>query len=351
MKKRYANDIEAMYGEEPKPPVDVASDSETFKNYLRDALHYYTYASSNGQKKEWFLDWTNEHKERLSLINDSFFTVAGALARISSLGVKVEEQESKLQSFLDKFLDYAEDLWEDKQKKLKTRQAKKDRKDEQEFLQYFEVFEYTIDEIVTGSKKKFDFLEWIRNEKVPTRFQWELKSRAESLLTEIESQEEDFVEGYSNLSKSVKKNLIESLSVFHEEIPVKVKTVSKKPRKKRKVNPDIKVKNLHYKKKGSEDPKKVLGASVVILYNEKYRTLTALVSASDDGLTIKGTSIHGWDEEKSYRKKLRKPEETLSKIANEPKTRIKKLVDELTTQYMAVNGRVNEDTVIVKIFK
>ena len=63
---------------------------------------------------------------------------------------------------------------------------------------------------------------------------------------------------------------------------------------------------------------------------------------------VKGTSILGFDTNKSAQKTLRKPEETIKQLRMSGKPDSRKLFDGLKTKATAVNGRFNENLIIIK---
>jgi hypothetical protein len=68
------------------------------------------------------------------------------------------------------------------------------------------------------------------------------------------------------------------------------------------------------------------------------------------GLMVKGTTILDYDKETSIQKTLRKPKEQISNWTGKAKTKFTKSFDELTTTGIKMNGRINENTIILKAF-
>lgn len=88
-------------------------------------------------------------------------------------------------------------------------------------------------------------------------------------------------------------------------------------------------------------PKQIYGAKKAILFNTKYRRVTVLEQATSTGLIIRGTTVDGFDESKSFTQIIRKPTEFFG--SGMP-------FDTLKTERTAATGRLNEFTVIVKVF-
>lgn len=131
----------------------------------------------------------------------------------------------------------------------------------------------------------------------------------------------------------------------------------RKPRaKKEKMAVDV-VKNLKYQKNFTElklesvNPVDIVGCESLWVYNTKYKQLTVYYSSSRSGLSVKGTTVTGFDTERSETKTLRKPEETLKSLLSGGKLVQKKLMSTLTTKKSVPNGRINDQTVLVKVSK
>ena len=67
-----------------------------------------------------------------------------------------------------------------------------------------------------------------------------------------------------------------------------------------------------------------------------------------DGFTVSGTSIKDFDEDNSFSLTLRKPEDYLPIIASKTEKQIEKALNELKTKRKPANGRINQDTILVR---
>jgi hypothetical protein len=84
------------------------------------------------------------------------------------------------------------------------------------------------------------------------------------------------------------------------------------------------------------------------IYNTKTRKLGKYIAASYKQLTIKGTSIDGFDVDKSVCKTLRKPDEKLKEFAKAGKIQLRKFLDEIKATETKLNGRISADIVLLK---
>lgn len=175
----------------------------------------------------------------------------------------------------------------------------------------------------------------------------------------------DLVEGYKHLktAKDKKdylafiKNIIDDCEKFmHASTAAKVRAV-RQPRAKKKIPVEKLVAKVKYQKDSAEykltsvDPANIVGASEVYLFNTKYRHLIQLVAASPDGFSIKGTTITNIREDAGLKKTLRKPEDILTELGKTTKARVNKVFTDIATKSAPANGRLNEETIILKVYK
>lgn len=185
----------------------------------------------------------------------------------------------------------------------------------------------------------------------------------ESILNELLLYREDAVirEAYDHLTPSQLNSEITFLKLIVSDIKRyregnKVERVYK-PRKKKVIPPEIIVKDLKYLKADenlnlkSVEPKTIVGASQIWLYNNKYKKLTKLTSSNQEGLTIKGTTIINFDEKQSESRSLRKPDVVLAQVLQATKPQLRNIFTNLTTKPAPITGRVNEDTILLRVIK
>lgn len=175
----------------------------------------------------------------------------------------------------------------------------------------------------------------------------------------------DLVECYRNLktAKDKKdylafiKNIIDDCQKFLNAATASKVRAPRKPRVKKKVPVEKLVAKVKYQKQSAEykltsvDPAALVGATEAYLFNTKYRHLVQIVAASVDGFSIKGTTITNIREESCLKKTLRKPEEVLTEIGGTTKARAAKIFLDLKTKAAPANGRLNEETIILKVYR
>ena len=101
----------------------------------------------------------------------------------------------------------------------------------------------------------------------------------------------------------------------------------------------------------SVNPAEMIGASQVWTYNTKYKKLTRYDAAGPKGIQVKGTTLIGYDEEKSLTKSVRKPEVTIQQLLSAGKVALRNILTDLKTNETKPNGRINTDTIILRVIK
>lgn len=169
----------------------------------------------------------------------------------------------------------------------------------------------------------------------------------------------ELVEGYNNLSTKEQKGLLKLISGFVSDAEkfVLSKKANRKPRAKKATPATKQVAKVIYQKEcadfkiSSTSPAYIVGATEVYLFNTKTRVIKYLVTDNKDGFTVSGTTVKNYDEQLSFKKKLRKPEETIDSINKVTKLRALKALKALKTKASSTDGRINADTVILKVNK
>ena len=135
-----------------------------------------------------------------------------------------------------------------------------------------------------------------------------------------------------------------------------VKKATKKARVKRAPNKEKVVSKLKYMKEDktlklvSVNPVDIVGAQELWVYNTKTRKLFKYIADSLTGpLGVKGTSVINFDTAKSVGKTLRKPDEKLKEFARASKIQLRKFLDEIKAAETLANGRISEDTLLLRI--
>ena len=172
--------------------------------------------------------------------------------------------------------------------------------------------------------------------------------------------DEQLREAYKHNSRKNVKKLIEfyeSIMAACEQIAAEQK-VLKKPRAAKVKPAEQIVAKLKFMlsdtKLGitSAPPATIIGAQGVAVFNTKTRKIGYYIANSSAGLGVKGTSLTEFTN-KSFQKTLRKPPEQLKefKEQNTQKRFETWFAKNVKTTETLLNGRFNEDTIILKVYK
>ncbi len=135
------------------------------------------------------------------------------------------------------------------------------------------------------------------------------------------------------------------------------KKVARKPRESKKVDTAKVVAGVKYMPRHdplqlvSINPKEIIGAKELWIYNPKYRMLGVYKAATDQGLGINSTTLTNFDPEKSVYKTLRKPEISLAEFFKAGKVELRTFLQKLSTTEAKLASRLNESTVLLKANK
>jgi len=183
---------------------------------------------------------------------------------------------------------------------------------------------------------------------------------------EGDSEERQLLESYEDISNEViEKGIKAHDNIFKAcDYMIDIANANRKPRKKKPISKDKLVSKLQYSKEDTKynlksiDPKDIITAEQLWVFNTKTRKLGIYVASVLDprglnregtGLSVKGTSVQGFDPEKSIQKTLRKPEEQLSEFMKCGPVKSKTFFSEIKSMEIALTGRINTDTILLKV--
>ena len=219
-----------------------------------------------------------------------------------------------------------------------------------------------IDEFILSDFKKMpNTLELMRNEGItgahgPNIVNWGKHCRDEYRAA-ILGKDEQIAEGYSNFT-SVQLTKMEALfdQIISDALTLMGEAINQRePRKKKVKTPEQQVKSLKFYAEDAElkiksvPPTRMIGAEGLWSYHRPSRVLTVYVAEDAAGLGIKGCTVLNYSKRLSRSKKLRKPEEILPQILSSGKIYLRKIMDELTTKDMKISGRLNSETLLVRV--
>lgn len=166
-------------------------------------------------------------------------------------------------------------------------------------------------------------------------------------------------EAYGHYKKTDLNKIIKFLQTIIEESTYhsQVSKAVRKPRVKKTKSAIQLVSKVKYLKTFADlnltsvDPSQIVGATSLWVYNTKYRKLGVYYSIDERGFSIKGTTIQNFNEASSISKTLRKPDQQIKDLMNAGKVKLKQVMTGINSKPSNLNGRLNEETVLLRVGK
>jgi len=234
-------------------------------------------------------------------------------------------------------------------------------------------FEYFIDLLIDGEKTVNQFDPY----KMLIAYQPEIKGPHAKLIKEDfekqfeEAQEvkawkdDDIKEAYAHMDAKMRKAFVEVFEKINTacDTIIQTKATTRKARKPKARSKETIVKKMKFQVNDSDlgiasiHPTEVVNANELWVYNTKTRKVGVYHARNKDprgmgrdGLTVKGTTIQDFDEDQSIQKTLRKPAEQIQNWTGKAKTKFAKAFEEVKTTPIKLNGRMNDNTIILRAF-
>ncbi len=210
---------------------------------------------------------------------------------------------------------------------------------------------------------QFDIKKWSIEKgvkpQIAKRIAEHFRPQYEEIVEAQEGKDDDLVEAY----KGWRKPVLKIMGLFLKKIidhMIEVDAAGqaiRKPRKKKIKPASVLVSKLKYRPDWADlninsiDPKGIIGATQLWVINTKTRNLSVYHSVGNSGLSVRGTTITGYDTDASITKKVRKPREVLPQVLTLAKVPLRNVMKDLTTTEMKANGRINQDTILLRVIK
>jgi hypothetical protein len=358
--------IASAIGAEPDCKELVISD--VYSTVFARLLNWY---SANRDRKD-SIKYTKEYvkkndQSKLSVLDnlgDYDYTITfGWVARIATRGGTLSPDHARrLQEYLDKLYVNAEAKANTENRQI----AKKNVVNIQEAMRQkideaIGELEVELDGVFFGDKQ-LNLYDYMRARQMPAAYIDDIRTWAKTYLTKylyVLKGEDQMQEGYSNFTKKQQKDLAKMFHSFIEDCDKYeiFKKANRKPRAVREKTPAQQTKGIKYKIEDTElgirsvSPLEMVGASQVWLYNTKTKKLSRYTTDSSKGILAKGSAIQNWDPENSKQKTLRKPAETIKELMDAGKVKLRTLLEGIKTKDQNVNGRLNADTIILRVIR
>ena len=364
--KDYTKTLERAYGTEPVWGAESYASDEERDSALQRAFTWYWGKGTNREKKRWVLEYCKyakmdaEHIKCIAQNGIKSYSGIGYLCRMLTRGAPLpDETKQKITNEIDALKRNGATMLAKRQDTAVPSIQERTEQKYREYLGDIDAFvDSVVDACVRKSEVKFDPVGWATTRGVKAMHCGKIATYIETTYLQemalaYAGKDEQLVEGYSFLTRPRFKKLIQVLSetanafrTFADE-----KRSERKPRKKKQKSPSQITKKMKYLSESKDygiksiSPEKIVGSEMVVVFNEKYRTLTVLFAKDPRGLSVKGTTVTNYDEGKSVSKKLRKPKDVLSKLTGV--RAVQNTLNSIKTKPAKMSGRINENCILI----
>ena len=345
---------------------------ENYRVDLMVALCYYNANMENKERVKTVLNYLKKNNKKYYDIlvdaPDYEFLTLGSLLTIKNKGEYLSpEDESKIQAKLDALYEkytlkktaaLAEDDTTPTQKtpviSVEQRVIESARKQSEEI-------DYAIDAFFKTKKSDFSAKSYLTGNGISGAVAKRIGEYYKTTLSEIEEaiegKDEQLVEGYSFLTKAELKRFRDMIAGIIEDCTNAslAAKAARAPRVKKAKPPAKQVEKLKYLTEFTElglksiHPTKIVGAQQLWVYNTKNKKLGVYYASGASGFSVKGSTLLGWDPETSSQNGLRKPADIIPQVLEGGKLQLQKILGKLTTINTKMNGRINSDTILVRV--
>jgi len=355
----------------------IKRESPKHRQLFHSAMHYTQYEMTDKQLKSRFIAYAKSKKldhNLLNVLTEKELACAGKYATIVVKGGELPEDiEASFENYIKELTEKAKQVRTERKAAAKEK-AKESagpvltvqdrmRMQAEEVCQEFDGW---LQDLLMGKYKSIPkHMDPATKMKAADfkagQARW-VKSFYEPELAEIKEvmagKDKDLKEGWSNVMKSSLLRAEKLLDQILTSADV-IETVAKANRKVRvKKAPTVQkqIAKLKYCEKSDEygvasvNPIGVVGAKEVWIFNTKYRKLGKYVAMDESGLSVKGTTFQNYSGS-SVQKTLRKPKEQLKDFMKAGKVKLRTFLDDIKAVDTKLNGRMNDNIVILKVFK
>jgi hypothetical protein len=347
--------------------------SEDRNSRLGQAFYWYGYHYGKKEVKEFIIDWLarndrqREARDFARVPESITVNVYGWLARMNVMGLDLTEHEQlKLDDNIRTLLESARAVKavvasaED----AVVRPNIQDRLREKMTEAAAELEAMYDDMILAGGRMSADFkpMAVIRGMNVAPQMVGDIANDWKRRLAELEEvlagKDAQLAEGYGQFGKLQIRNMVKFAETVIADCGsyVQIKKTERAPRKKKPVSAERLTQKFRYLKEfaelklTSEPVTKLVNCQEAWMYDTKKRKLIYAVADTHVGtMTVKGTSLVGFDTTNSVQKTLRKPAEQIKALLTGGVAQHRKYFKDIKATEVRFNGRGNENLILLKV--
>ncbi len=337
---------------------------------LEKSLHWYRQNFNSSAAKKWIVEWLtaegrDEDAKLVSRASKNSLKMISPYCRCASRGFPLtDKQREFIRKNVGELLDDARKRVPTEPTERVTVQDRIEAKANEMLTTLEPVLDTAIESVMATKKKPNPLMDWIKgadlNKPMATVALHRLEQSYADLKAAHDKTDADLVEGYSYLKPKSLKTLVE---YFEEAIRnlndrLGVLKASRKPRKRKPKSAQAQVKGFKFMARSdafgvdSAKPSDIIGAQGFVMFNTKNSKATVFVAVEPKtGLSVKGSTVLGFDSSKSFEKTVRKPEEFVKNSGGCRKTftAAVRYLNGVKTKAGTPTGRVNKHCLILQV--
>ena len=337
---------------------------------LMRALNYYNSAYDNKDKRKWFMSYVGKKSNDFDSLDDWDFRSVGTIIRLKQREQPLQDKELK---YIDDTINALREKAKGEKKYSSIKGGAPVKEDKPVTTVQDRIAEAARDHIaeINGLIDEFvandveiNVAAYLKANQVSAQVTKHIPAAFKKTIAELEEvlegKDKQLVEGYSNMKKTKIKKLVAQLKAIDDACAQQIvssKAARKPTVRKVKVKPaSVIAKGVKYMKQFPELNLTSVAAENLVeskeawIYNTKYKKLQVYRAIGDGVMTVKGSAIIGYEVATSGAKTMRKPEK-VTEFAEMTKRALANEFKALTTKEAAVNGRINQDSIILRVFK
>lgn len=353
------------HGKEPDA-ADIIWNTENYTTLLMRAFNWYNYEKDIKVARQYLKAWvkskkTYDVKKFDSVVDLCTAPVYGWLARLSTQGADLSPMHEQriadhVADLLGQYRVAAPEIEDTTTKRPSIQDALAAKQSE-----FFGELEGEIDNFILNDCRKTDFnlFKYLQGANSPKVFGTAVKGLLDRRIAEIAEvpTDEQLAEAYSCFTAAQRGRLENFLLELIEDGQrwADYKKANQKVRARKAKPAGVQVAKMKYLKEFAElgltsiSPTKIVGAAQLWVYNTRNKKLGSYYATGASGFSVRGTSLQGWDPDVSTQNALRKPDVVIPQVLEGGKLQLRTILSKLTTKNSPLNGRINEDTILLRV--
>ena len=354
------------HGKEPDA-LSVNHEQPGYTVALMRAFNWYNYEKDFKTSRSYLRSWIKKHQpndvKTFDAVPDFYMRpVFGWLARLDEHGAKLSPRDNtKLTDTVADMLKHSvkvapEPVQDNGPKRPSIQDALAAKQSE-----FFGELEGEIDNFILNDCRKTDFnlFKYLQGANSPKVFGTAVKDLLDRRINEIAQvpTDEQLAEAYGCYTAAQRGRLENFLLELIEDGQrwADFKKANQKVRVKKAKPAGVQVAKLQYLREFAElsltsvSATGIVGAQQLWVYNTKNKKLGCYLATGSTGFSVRGTSLQGYDPDTSVQRTLRKPDVVTKQVLDAGKVQLRKILSDLTTTETKLNGRINADTILLRV--